>query len=67
MDGKTLVLRKDRHWYVINSRDGDEREILLTLLAYSEDGVHGIERGEVLEVMSQLGWELEVYDNTQVA
>ncbi len=63
MSDKTMVLRKEGHWYVINSQNGDEREILLTLLEYAEQRKYDIARGEVVDLIGQLGWQLEVHDN----
>jgi len=67
MKPKTMILRKGSHWYVISSEDGDEREILLTLLEYSEQTTYNIERTEVLQLIDQLGWELEVVPNLDAA
>ena len=61
MREKTLVLRKNGHWYVMNSSAGDEREIILALMEYSEQEHFDIEPEEVDSLMEQLGWRLEVY------
>ncbi len=61
MRDKTLVLRKEGHWYVLNSRTGDEREIILTLMEYAEQQTYDISTGEVYALMDKLGWKLEVY------
>ena len=61
MREKTLVLRKNGHWYVLNSNKGDEREILLALMEYAEEEHFDIEAGEVYSLMEQLGYRLEVY------
>ncbi|MCL2000163.1 MAG: hypothetical protein FWG74_01895 [Planctomycetes bacterium] len=58
---KTIVLRKKGHWYIINSRTGDEKEIILTLMEYSEQKKYDIAKDEVYALMEQLGWKLEVY------
>lgn len=58
---KTIVLRKKGHWYVLNSRTGDEREIILALLEYAEHEQYDISLGEVYQLMEKLGWKLEVY------
>ena len=58
---KTIVLRKKDHWYVLNSRTGDEKEILLALMEYSERKKYDIAEDEVYALMEQLGWKLEVY------
>ncbi len=58
---KTIVLRKNGHWYVLNSRTGDEREIILALMEYAEQETYDIELAEVYSLMEQLGWKLEVY------
>lgn len=58
---KTVILRKKDHWYVINSRNGDEKEIILALMEYAEQQKYDINRGEVNSLMEQLGWKLEVY------
>lgn len=58
---KTIVLRKKGHWYVLNSRTGDEREIILALLEYAEQEKYDISAGEVYQLMEKLGWRLEVY------
>lgn len=67
MPEKTLVLRKDNHWYVINSASGDEEEILLTLLSYSENKSFNLEEQEVLQLVDRLGYTLEVYDGVDAA
>lgn len=61
MFDKTLVLRKKGHWYVLNSRTGDEREIILTLMEYAEQEQFDIKLDEVYSLMEQLGWKLETY------
>lgn len=58
---KTVVLRKKGHWYVLNSRTGDEREIILALLEYAEQEKYDISVDEVYQLMDKLGWRLEVY------
>lgn len=58
---KTIVLRKNGHWYVLNSRDGNEREIILALMEYAEQEHYDIQPEEVYALMDQLGWKLEVY------
>ncbi|MDR3210648.1 MAG: hypothetical protein LBU79_01880 [Planctomycetota bacterium] len=58
---KTLVLRKDGHWYVLNSQSGDEREIILALMEYAEKEQYDILPEEVYSLMEQLGWKLEIY------
>lgn len=58
---KTIVLRKKGHWYVLNSRTGDEREIILALLEYAECEKYDISADEVYQLMEKLGWRLEVY------
>ena len=58
---KTVVLRKKGHWYVLNSRTGDEREIILALMEYAEQEKYDISREEVYQLMDKLGWKLEVY------
>ncbi|MCD8350136.1 MAG: hypothetical protein LUC93_05935 [Planctomycetaceae bacterium] len=47
MPDKTIVLRKKGHWYVLNSRTGDEREIILALMEYAEQEKYEIEREDV--------------------
>ncbi len=61
MNDKTLVLRKQGHWYVLNSRTGDEREILLALMEYAEQETYGVSLDEVYGLMERLGWRLETY------
>lgn len=61
MHDKTIVLRKNGHWYVLNSSTGDEREIILALMEYAEQERFDIEPEEVYSLMEQLGWRLEVY------
>ncbi len=61
MNEKTIVLRKNGHWYVLNSETGDEKEIILALMEYAEKEQYGIEPNEVYSLMEQLGWKLEVY------
>jgi hypothetical protein len=61
MGEKTIVLRKGEQWYVITSHQGDEREILLTLLEYAEQRKYDIQRSEVLQLIDRLGWKLEVH------
>lgn len=63
MNERTIVLRKRGHWYVVNSRSGDEREALLTLLEHAENRRYEIGRDDVIELIRELGWELEVHDN----
>ncbi len=58
---KTIVLRKNGHWYVLNSSTGNEREIILALMEYAEQKQYEIELDEVYSLMEQLGWKLEVY------
>lgn len=58
---KTIVLRKSGHWYVLNSRTGDEKEIILALLEYAEQRKYDISPAEVYSLMDQLGWKMEVY------
>ena len=58
---KTIVLRKNGHWYVINSQAGDEKEILLALIEYSEQKKYDIEMTEVNELAEQLGWKVETF------
>ncbi len=67
MQDKTLVLRKDAHWYVISSAQGDEREILLALLEYAEEETYNIERDEVMDLVDQLGYRLEVHEDLTAA
>ena len=59
MSGKTLVLRKAGHWYVVNSGRGDERELLLALLEHAEQKVYDISPEEVHRLLAELGWKLE--------
>ena len=61
MYDKTIVLRKNGHWYVINSQTGDEREIILALMEFAEQEKYDISVDEVYSLMEQLGWKLEVY------
>ncbi len=61
MRDKTLVLRKQGHWYVLNSRTGDEKEIILALMEYAEQRTYDISRDDVYALMDKLGWKLEVY------
>lgn len=61
MHDKTIVLRKKEHWYVLNSRTGDEKEIILALMEYAEQRHYDISMDEVYSLMDQLGWKLEVY------
>ncbi len=65
--GKTIVLRKDDHWYVINSGSGDEKEILLALIEYSEQQVYNIQRGEVDKLITELGWEVQILPDADAA
>ncbi len=58
---KTIVLKKNGHWYVLNSRTGNECEIILALMEYAEQEHYDIAPGEVYSLMEQLGWKLEVY------
>lgn len=64
---KTIVLRKEDHWYIISSQDGDESKMLLTLLEYSQKERYNIEPDEVYELLDRLGWEVEVYDRRGAA
>ena len=61
MRDKTMVLRKNGHWYVLTSASGDEREIILALLEYSEQERYDISRDDVYRLMERLGWRLEIY------
>ncbi|MCC8108813.1 MAG: hypothetical protein LIQ30_07165 [Planctomycetes bacterium] len=61
MHEKTIVLRKNGHWYVLNSRNGDEKEIILALMEYAEEERYDIEPQEVYDLMEKLGWKMEVY------
>ncbi len=61
MREKTIVLRKNGHWYVLNSRNGDEKEIILALMEYAEEEQYDIEPREVYDLMEKLGWKMEVY------
>ncbi len=61
MRDKTIVLRKQGHWYVLNSRTGDEKEIILALMEYAEQQTYDISRDDVYNLMDRLGWKLEVY------
>ncbi len=63
MNERTIILRKRGHWYVVTSRQGDEREALLTLLEHAENRRYTIERDDVIRLIRELGWELEVHDN----
>ena len=67
MNSKTIVLRKDDHWYVINSLAGNEREILLTVLEYAERRSYNIRKDEVLALASQLGYEIDIQENLELA
>ncbi len=58
---KTIVLRKNGHWYVLNSRTGDERAIILTLIEYAEQKKYDISIDDVHGLLNQLGWKMEVY------
>jgi len=59
MSGKTLVLRKAGHWYVANSGQADERELLLALLEHAEQKVYAIYPEEVYPLLTELGWKVE--------
>ena len=59
MSGKTLVLRKAGHWYVMNSGRGDERELLLALLEHAEQKVYNVCPEEVYCLLAKLGWKVE--------
>ena len=61
MREKTIVLRKNGHWYVLNSQNGDEKEIILALMEYAEREKYDIRPAEVYSLMEQLGWKMEVY------
>ncbi len=61
MREKTIVLRKNGHWYVLNSQNGDEKEIILALMEYAEQEKYDIRPAEVYSLMEQLGWKLVVY------
>ncbi len=61
MSDKTIVLRKRGHWYVLNSRTGDEREIILALMEYADNRKYDISHDDVYNLMEKLGWKLEVY------
>ena len=61
MPDKTIVLRKQGHWYVLNSRTGDEKEIILALMEYADQQKYDISHDDVYNLMDKLGWKLEVY------
>jgi hypothetical protein len=61
MPDKTIVLRKQGHWYVLNSRTGDEKEIILALMEYADQKEYDISHDDVYNLMDKLGWKLEVY------
>ncbi len=61
MHDKTIVLRKQGHWYVLNSRTGDEKEIILALMEYADQQKYDISHDDVYNLMDKLGWKLEVY------
>lgn len=67
MSDKTIVLKKDGHWYIINSASGDEREILLTVLEYAENRKYNISKNEVLALIEKLGYEVDVHKNFGLA
>jgi hypothetical protein len=67
MSDKTIILKKDGHWYIINSAAGDEREILLTLLEYVENRKYNISKSEVLALIEKLGYSLDVHQNFGIA
>lgn len=67
MTGKCMILRKGSHWYVVNSQDGDERAILLTILEYAEHDSYNIEQEDLLPLIDRLGWTLEIHDNLGAA
>lgn len=67
MGRKTMVLRKQDHWYIISSGAGEESELLLALLEFAEQTEYNIERGEVEALLQRLGWTLEIHDNLNVA
>ncbi|MBN1256564.1 MAG: hypothetical protein JXA52_02530 [Planctomycetes bacterium] len=67
MSDKTIVLKKDGHWYVINSAEGDEREILLTIIEYAENRKYNITKNEVLALIEKLGYELDIHNSFGVA
>lgn len=65
--GKTIVLRKGDQWYIFNSKDGDEREILMTLLNLAEEELYAFDRSDVMQLIEQLGWKLETHENLEKA
>ncbi len=67
MAEKTIMLRKEDHWYMFNSVAGDEGEILLALLEYAECESYNIEYDEVIELADRLGWTIEMHDNLDLA
>jgi transcription antitermination factor NusG len=67
MSEKTIILKKDHHWFVINSSSGDEREILLTILEYAENQRYNICKDEVLTLIEKLGYQLDVHQNFNLA
>lgn len=64
---KTIVLRKDGHWFVINSSDGNPRDIILTLLEYSENRRYSVGKEEVATLCEKLGYSLEIHENFGIA
>ncbi len=65
--GRTIVLRKADQWYIFNSQDGDERQILIALLNLSEQELDKFEGEDVFKMVESLGWRLEVYQNLERA
>ena len=63
MSEKSIVLKKDGHWYIINSSTGDEKEILLTILEYAENKRYNINKSEVMNLIDKLGYEIDVHQN----
>ena len=64
---KTIVLRKDGHWFIINSKDGNPRDIILTLLEYSENKRYSIGKEDVSTLCEKLGYSLEIHENIDLA
>lgn len=67
MSEKSIILKKDGHWYIINSSAGDEKEILLTILEYAENKKYNINQNEVMSLIDKLGYEIDIHNNLGLA
>lgn len=59
--GKTVVLRKSSHWYVLNTTESNEKEIILALIEHAEQDTFQVNTSEVYQLAESLGWTISAY------